>query len=72
MVIVNQVLQSFHLTVIRKYKLNHISENIHLFYNYFNAVVTKMKDNFVNSILPLFCAFTEKFDIYGKLSCKAE
>lgn len=59
-IIVNQVLQSFHLTIIRSYKLNNISENINLFYNYFNAGVTKMKDKFINSILPFFYPFKEK------------
>lgn len=72
MIIFNQVLQSFHLTVIRNYMLNHISEDIRLFYNDFNAVVTKIKDNFINSILPLFCPFKEKFDFYEKLSSEAE
>lgn len=66
------IFNHFHPTVIRNYKLNDISENIHLFYSDFNAVVTKMKDNFINSILPLFYAFKEKFDIYEKLSCEAE
>lgn len=60
MIIVNQVLQSFHLTIIRNYKLNNISENINPFYNYFNAGVTKMKDNFVSNILPFFYPFKEK------------
>lgn len=72
MIIVNQVLQSFYLTVIRNYNLNNISENIHLFYNDFNAIVTKTKDNFVNNILPLFYPFKEKFGIYEELSCEAE
>lgn len=70
MIICNQVLQSFHVAVIRNYKINHISENIHLFF--FNAVVAKMKDIFINSILLLFCPFRKKSDIFEKFSYEAE
>lgn len=32
MIICNQVLHSFHVTIIRNYKINHISENIRFFW----------------------------------------
>lgn len=39
---------------------------------FFNAVVTEMKDIFINNVLPLFCPFRKKSDIFEKFSYETE